>query len=231
MSAPATTHNRAAVDARLRTIRTIATLGGLLFGYDTGVISGALPFLALDAHEGGLGLSAFQESIVTSSLTLGAAFGAIIGGRLSDRYGRKRNIGVVAIIFLFGALGCALAPSYGVLVGFRFFLGLAVGVGGTVLLSMSYILAFAASLWAFDYKLSFTVLAITYLASNTVGSVVPSPGGIGPVEIALTAGLVAAGVPSGVALSTAIVYRLVTFWIPIPIGWLSLQRLQKLGHL
>lgn len=108
---------------------------------------------------------------------------------------------------------------------------LAVGVGGTVLLSMSYILAFAASLWAFDYKLSFTVLAITYLASNTVGSVVPSPGGIGPVEIALTAGLVAAGVPSGVALSTAIVYRLVTFWIPIPIGWLSLQRLQKLGHL
>ena len=73
----------------------------------------------------------------------------------------------------------------------------------------------------------FAVLAITYLASNTVGSIVPSPGGIGPVELALTAGLVAAGVPYGVALSTAIVYRLVTFWIPIPAGWLSLRHLQR----
>ncbi len=108
---------------------------------------------------------------------------------------------------------------------------LSVGISGAVLLSLSYILAFAASLWAFGYTLSFSVLAITYLASNTVGSVVPSPGGIGPVELALTAGLVAAGVPSGVALSTAIVYRLVTFWVPIPVGWLSLQRLQRAGEL
>ncbi|SDN14474.1 lysylphosphatidylglycerol synthase transmembrane domain-containing protein [Actinomyces ruminicola] len=108
---------------------------------------------------------------------------------------------------------------------------LALGVGGTLLLSLSYILSFGASLWAFGHTLSFSVLAITYLAANTVGSVVPSPGGIGPVEVALTAGLVAAGVPSGVALSTAIVYRLVTFWIPIPVGWLSLQRLQRHGDL
>ena len=93
------------------------------------------------------------------------------------------------------------------------------------------ILSFSASLWAFGYTVPFAVLAITYLASNTVGSIVPSPGGIGPVELALTAGLVAAGVPYGVALSTAIVYRLVTFWIPIPVGWLSLQRLQKVGDL
>ena len=108
---------------------------------------------------------------------------------------------------------------------------LALGVGGTVLLSVSYILAFGASLWAFGYTLPISVLAITYLASNTVGSVVPSPGGIGPVEVALTAGLVAADIPSGVALSVALVYRLVTFWVPIPVGWLSLQRLQKVGAL
>ncbi len=108
---------------------------------------------------------------------------------------------------------------------------LALGIGGALLLSLSYILAFGASLWAFGYTLPFSVLAITYLASNTVGSVVPSPGGIGPVELALTAGLVTAGIPSGVALSTAVVYRLVTFWAPIPAGWLSLQRLQKVGDL
>ena len=110
-------------------------------------------------------------------------------------------------------------------------LRLALGVGGTFLLSLSYVLSFSASLWAFGYTLPFSVLAITYLASNTVGSVVPSPGGIGPVEIALTAGLVTAGIPSGVALSAAIVYRLVTFWAPIPVGWLSLQRLQRAGDL
>ena len=108
---------------------------------------------------------------------------------------------------------------------------LALGVGGALMLSLSYILSFSASLWAFGYTVPFAVLAITYLASNTVGSIVPSPGGIGPVELALTAGLVAAGVPYGVALSTALVYRLVTFWIPIPVGWLSLQRLQKVGDL
>ena len=108
---------------------------------------------------------------------------------------------------------------------------LALGVGGALMLSLSYILSFSASLWSFGYTVPFAVLAITYLASNTVGSIVPSPGGIGPVELALTAGLVAAGVPYGVALSTAIVYRLVTFWIPIPVGWLSLQRLQKVGDL
>ncbi|TFH51655.1 UPF0104 family protein [Actinomyces viscosus] len=108
---------------------------------------------------------------------------------------------------------------------------LTLGVGGALTLSLSYILSFSASLWAFGYTVPFAVLAITYLASNTVGSIVPSPGGIGPVELALTAGLVAAGVPYGVALSTAIVYRLVTFWIPIPVGWLSLQRLQKVGDL
>lgn len=127
MSAVAAASERRRVDRRLFTIRSIATLGGLLFGYDTGVISGALPFLVRDASEGGLGLSPLQESIVTSGLTLGAAFGAIIGGRLSDRYGRKRNIMAVAVIFLIGAIGCAASPSYPVLVGFRFLLGLAVG--------------------------------------------------------------------------------------------------------
>lgn len=115
------------VDRRLFTIRSIATLGGLLFGYDTGVISGALPFLREPHEAGGFGLSAFDESLVTSGLTVGAAFGALIGGRLSDRFGRKRNIMTVAVIFLVGALGCALAPNREVLIAFRFILGLAVG--------------------------------------------------------------------------------------------------------
>ncbi|MFC9682614.1 sugar porter family MFS transporter [Streptomyces sp. NPDC056948] len=112
---------------RLRFITVIATFGGLLFGYDTGVISGALPFMALSPEEGGLGLTPLTEGIVASSLVLGAAFGALFGGRLCDRYGRKRTILGLAVLFFVGALGTALAPDLVVMVLFRVLLGLAVG--------------------------------------------------------------------------------------------------------
>ncbi|MFH8568082.1 sugar porter family MFS transporter [Streptomyces sp. NPDC017993] len=112
---------------RLRIITVIATFGGLLFGYDTGVISGALPFMSLSPEEGGLGLDPLTEGIVASSLVLGAAFGALFGGRLSDRYGRRRTILGLAVLFFVGALGTALAPGIAVMVLFRVLLGLAVG--------------------------------------------------------------------------------------------------------
>lgn len=111
-----------AVSRRLRVITVIATFGGLLFGYDTGVINGALPYMTDD-----LGLTAVTEGMVTSSLLLGAALGAITGGRLSDARGRRRTILVLAVIFFVGALGCTLAPNVAVMVVARFVLGLAVG--------------------------------------------------------------------------------------------------------
>ncbi|MER5185368.1 sugar porter family MFS transporter [Streptomyces sp. NPDC002896] len=112
---------------RLRLITVIATFGGLLFGYDTGVISGALPFMSLSPEKGGLGLTPLTEGIVASSLVLGAAFGALYGGRLSDRHGRRRTILGLAVLFFVGALGTALAPDLVVMVLFRVLLGLAVG--------------------------------------------------------------------------------------------------------
>jgi len=111
-----------AVSRRLRVITVIATFGGLLFGYDTGVINGALPYMTDD-----LGLTAVTEGMVTSSLLLGAALGAITGGRLSDARGRRRTILTLAVIFFVGALGCTLAPNVAVMVVARFVLGLAVG--------------------------------------------------------------------------------------------------------
>jgi major inositol transporter-like SP family MFS transporter len=122
-----TDHASPEVYRRLRFITVIATFGGLLFGYDTGVISGALPFMALSTEEGGLGLTPLTEGIVASSLVAGAAFGALYGGRLSDRYGRKRAILGLAVLFFIGALGTALAPDLVVMVLFRVLLGLAVG--------------------------------------------------------------------------------------------------------
>ncbi|WP_030622075.1 sugar porter family MFS transporter [Streptomyces sclerotialus] len=111
-----------AVTRRLRLITVIATFGGLLFGYDTGVINGALPYMTED-----LGLSPVTEGMVTSSLLLGAAFGSLFGGKLSDARGRRRNILLLAVLFFAGALACTLAPTTEFMIVARFVLGLAVG--------------------------------------------------------------------------------------------------------
>ncbi|QLH25707.1 sugar porter family MFS transporter [Streptomyces sp. Rer75] len=111
-----------AVNRRLRVITIIATFGGLLFGYDTGVINGALPYMTDD-----LGLTPVTEGMVTSSLLLGAALGAVTGGRLSDARGRRRNILLLAVVFFLATLGCTLAPNTEVMIVARFALGLAVG--------------------------------------------------------------------------------------------------------
>lgn len=110
--------------AFLRLITIVATFGGLLFGYDTGVINGALPYMSQPDQ---LNLSPLAQGIVTSSLVLGAAFGALFGGRLSDRYGRRKIILYLAVLFIFTSLGCTFAPNTTLMVTFRFLLGLAVG--------------------------------------------------------------------------------------------------------
>lgn len=115
----------------VRLVALIATLGSLLFGYDTGVISGALPFMSLPTGQGGLGLSPAAEGVVTGALPLGAAVGALLGGALADAVGRRRGLLVLASVFLVGALGAALAPTYGVMVLFRVVLGVAVGGAST----------------------------------------------------------------------------------------------------
>src|ERR687894_1308045 len=111
------------------------SLGGLLFGYDTGVISGAILFISQE-----LGLTPFLEGLVVASLLLGAAVGAASAGPLSDRLGRRNIIIIAAILFTIGAIGAALAPNVGVLVLFRIVLGLAVGAAAlTVPLYLSEI--------------------------------------------------------------------------------------------
>ena len=107
---------------RLGLIAVIATFGGLLFGYDTGVINGALEPMKDD-----LGLTSGTEGFVVSILIFGAAIGALIGGRLADKYGRRHNILMLAGIFAVGTIGCVLSPTWEVLACFRFILGLAVG--------------------------------------------------------------------------------------------------------
>jgi SP family sugar:H+ symporter-like MFS transporter len=102
-------------------------LGGLLFGYDTGVIAGAILFINED-----LGLSPFTSGLVVSSLLVGAMIGAAFAGPIADATGRRKLVLVAAIIFAIGAIGAALATSAGLLILFRFVLGLAVGAASLI---------------------------------------------------------------------------------------------------
>ncbi|MBM0321146.1 sugar porter family MFS transporter [Staphylococcus pseudintermedius] len=100
----------------------IGALGGLLYGYDMGVISGALLYLKDD-----IPLNAYTEGLVVSSMLVGAIVGAGLSGPLSEKLGRRRLVFMISIVFIIGALILALAPTMEVLVLGRVIIGLAVG--------------------------------------------------------------------------------------------------------
>jgi glycosyltransferase 2 family protein len=105
---------------------------------------------------------------------------------------------------------------------------LAEGIGGALLLTGCYILCLEVSLRAVGGHASFAAVAVVYLTGSAIGSVVPTPGGLGAVEVALSGGLTAiARVAGPVALSAVLLFRLMTFWLPIPIGWLAMNYLQR----
>jgi sugar porter (SP) family MFS transporter len=122
-NAPAPGASREPVGRAVIWTAAITALGGLLFGYDTGVVSGALLFL----HTSFGNVSSFQKELVTGLLLVGAAVGAFGSGRLSDRIGRRPTILLTASVFLVGVLGAAFSPALWVLIAMRFVIGLAVG--------------------------------------------------------------------------------------------------------
>jgi sugar porter (SP) family MFS transporter len=101
----------------------IAGLGGLLFGYDTGVIAGALLFI-----KGDFGLGSFAQGLVVAAVPIGAVGGAAIAGPAADTYGRRLMILVAAGVFMVGALVSAAAPGVDVLVAARIVIGVAIGL-------------------------------------------------------------------------------------------------------
>lgn len=114
----------------LTLVSWITGMGALLFGYNTAVVNGSLDFMSKASQ---LDLSAWAQGVVSSGLTLGAAFGAVFGGPISDRIGRKKTLLWLGAVFTVFGLACGLAPNTGFLIGSRFILGLAVGAAsGTV---------------------------------------------------------------------------------------------------
>jgi glycosyltransferase 2 family protein len=108
---------------------------------------------------------------------------------------------------------------------------LAEGIGGTVLLSLVYIGCLAACVQAFHGSVAIASIAVVYLTGSALGSIIPTPGGLGAVEAALTAGLVAAGLHGTEAASAVLLFRLLTFWLPVPFGWAALSFLERKGDL
>ena len=101
----------------------IAGLGGLLFGYDTGVIAGALLFIKTDFE-----LGSFAQGLVVAAVPIGAVAGAAIAGPAADTYGRRLMILIAAAVFIVGALASAAAPGVEVLVVARIVIGVAIGL-------------------------------------------------------------------------------------------------------
>ncbi|MFZ9797158.1 MAG: flippase-like domain-containing protein, partial [Candidatus Nanopelagicales bacterium] len=104
---------------------------------------------------------------------------------------------------------------------------LVVSLTSSVLLNIFYIISFYASLKAFNAEVSFFTIAFVYLAGATIGQAAPTPGGIGAVEATLVAGLTATGVPSALALSGVLLYRIATFYIRVLPGWFAFIDLQR----
>lgn len=109
-----------------------AALGGLLFGFDIAIITGAGPFISK-----GFGLSDLGLGWAFSSLLFGCVLGCFVCGRLTDRYGRKRLLVFIALLFALTSIATALSPNFDVFVSARFLGGLA--VGGVSLLSPMYV--------------------------------------------------------------------------------------------
>jgi sugar porter (SP) family MFS transporter len=127
-SAPAALLSSGAIRRHVLSGAAITALGGLLFGYDTGVISGALLFIGKDFP----GLTSFDKELLTSILLIGALLGALAAGRIADRAGRRPTVLGTAALFVAGVMLAAFSPSYGVLVGARVIIGLAVGSASMV---------------------------------------------------------------------------------------------------
>ena len=122
-----TTSNKRAAKRFVYLATAVAALGGMLFGYDVGVISGAILFVKKD-----FSLSPGVEEIVVSSVLLGSLIGAIAGGMLADRWGRRRLLIITAIVFGMAAIGAAVSPDTGSLIAARIVAGAAIGVASFV---------------------------------------------------------------------------------------------------
>ena len=146
----------------------VAALGGLLFGFDTAVISGTTQTLTVLYH-----LSPFYLGVTVTSALVGTILGSMTAGIPGDAYGRRDSLRFMAVLYLISALGCAFAWNWDALVFFRFIGGL--GIGGSSVLGPMYIAEIAPAKWRgrlvgfFQFNVVFGIL-LAYLSNYIVGT-------------------------------------------------------------
>jgi undecaprenyl-diphosphatase len=102
--------------------------------------------------------------------------------------------------------------------------------GGSALVTLAYVGGFIASVEAFGGGPGLAQVAAVYMGTSVIAVASAVPGGVGTFELAATTGLIGIGMSSGAAASAVVIYRLATYWLPVPPGWLSWRLLQRLGY-
>ena len=182
----------------------VAALGGLLFGFDTAVIAGAI-----DALQGLYHLSPFWKGFTVSAALVGTVMGSILAGIPGDRLGRRASLRWMAILYVVSAVGCAFAWNWSALVFFRFIGGL--GIGGSSVLGPMYIAEIAPAKWrgrlvgVFQFNVVFGIL-LAYFSNYLIGTM-----GFGDAEWRWKLGV--SGIP-------AALFLLMLFGIPESPRWL-----------
>ncbi len=153
----------------------VAALGGLLFGFDTAVISGATGALRTE-----FSLTDATLGITVSAALVGTILGAMFGGIPGDRYGRRNSLRITAVLYLISAIGCAFAPDWYTFVLSRFIGGL--GIGASSVLGPMYIAEIAPArlrgrlVGFFQFNIVFGIL-VAYLSNYLIGTL-----GLGDAE-------------------------------------------------
>jgi SP family arabinose:H+ symporter-like MFS transporter len=183
----------------------VGGLAGLLFGFDTAVISGTT-----DGLRNAYGLTPGTLGLTVSIALWGTVVGALLAGIPGDRYGRRDSLRVLAALYLVGALGCPFAWSWYALMFFRFVVGLA--IGGSSVIGPMYIAEIAPAKWrgrlvgVFQFNIVFGIL-VAYLSNYLIGSL-----GLGEAEWRWK---------FGVATVPAVLFLAMLFTIPRSPRWLA----------
>lgn len=188
-------------------------------------------------------VSLVQSAQAICSLTMLVIVATITGGRIDNMFEIGSVLIVVALCAVLICIIMAIAPlrAYftkritpllsGFLESLRIILrnpkALLIGFIGCIMQELGYCLALYFSLLAFGVNLSFVTVIFVFLVANAAGSSVPTPGGLGVYETAITLALGVAGVTPGVALSATLLYRIITFWLRAPLGFVIQKVLEK----
>ena len=173
------------------------------------------------AGRGGAG-NTFKLPSSSTLLAVLAVAAAVIGIVIATRQGRR-----FAARKLLPPLRSSLASLRKVA---RSPVRLTMVFGGSALVTLGYVAGLVASVEALGGGASIAQIGAVYMASAAVAAFTPTPGGVGGFEAAAIAGLTGIGISSGAAVSAVVIYRLATYWLPVPPGWLSWRLLQRLGY-